>query len=109
VNAHVEVVTNTSDRAARVFFEPWGLDCTLDPHQSLKLIFNCANPQLTIERSDDEIAVYVETSCSVDVVQDDGVIYGSLPPFPGTPPGLSVKGFINGLFGGPGEPRGKAT
>lgn len=99
----VEVLTNPNDLPVTVWFEPWGMPHLLPQQQSLRLLaVGDEAGKMEIERREGEIVVYgwpgarLRTYCDGHLVADLDV-----PP-PRPPPGLSMRAFIRGLFGGAG-------
>ena len=102
-------ITNKSDGPLTVWLEPWAQDYALAPGQKLEVI-GSSTQDGCFEVSDhgNKVGIYCWAGSSVKVFRD-GILEDDWPvcfdkPMPS---GGSLKDFIEGFFGGPGEPGGR--
>lgn len=72
------------------------------PGASVELVFHGGEGALEVERREtDHLVVYGWPGCTIVALEDGQQVYSTAGnAVPGTPEGVSVRGFIKAMFGG---------
>ena len=98
-------IANAEARPIEVYFEPWGMMHPLAPGASFRVsAASEVEGALEVVAEPGRVAVYAWPGCTIRVHRDGGLVEDFSIPVPGLPPGMSSRGFVDMMFGGPGEP-----
>jgi hypothetical protein len=101
-------IQNNSDAPLVVWLEPWASEYVLAPGQSLVAIgISEKEGQFDVAEYSGKIGIYIWPGSSVQIFQDGKLIDDFPLLFDDIPPsGMTLRGFIEEFFGGPGETGG---
>lgn len=100
-------ITNSAKESLTVWIEPWGQDLQVPPGQNLEVVAqSLSEGRLEIADVDEGIAVYAWPGATIQAFCQGERIYDANTTFPAEalPAGMSTRGFIEFMFGGPGGP-----
>lgn len=101
----VQVVTNPGSTPLQVWFEPWGMPHLLSPGEEFRVVGISPQPgRMEVVEVDGSVAVYGWNGSTLQVYNGDELVDDFSLVFPELPPGMSSRGFIEFMFGGPGGP-----
>ncbi|GDX97078.1 hypothetical protein LBMAG47_27430 [Planctomycetia bacterium] len=106
----VKVVSNPGSNSLEVWFEPWGMSHSLLAGESFRVVGRSDQPgELEVVAADGAVAVYAWPGSTVMVYKGDTLVDDFNIVFPELPPGMSARGFVEFMFGGPGGPGHQST
>jgi len=100
-----EVVNNPGAEPLELWCEPWAESIRVAPGRRLTIVGKSPREgRFEVERTESGVVIYAWPG-STAVVYDEGTVVRTFPtPVPDIPAGMSMKGFVGSLFGGPGQP-----
>ena len=102
-----QVVTNPGPAPLQVWFEPWGMPHPLSPGESFRVVGRSPQPgRMEVVAADGAVAVYGWPGSTLRVYNGGVPVDDFSIVFPELPPGMSPRGFVEFMFGGPGGPGG---
>ena len=104
------LLSNDSEQPLTVWFEPWADELTIAPHSQFRLEARSEqHGDLEIDYLPHRIVVYGWAGSTLQIFNGSELVRDFDVPFPDLPLGMSVKAFIQLLFGDQPPPaEGKA-
>jgi hypothetical protein len=97
------IITNSSRAMIDVWFEPWGIVHRLPPGEAFLIAGKSdQDGMLEIVESEKSIAVYGWVGSTLAVYHGDTLVDEFNTVFPELPSGMTVRSFVEFLFGGAG-------
>ena len=96
----VEEIKNDSPRPIEVHLEPWGFVCSLLPTKTLRIVARSSTEgSLEVARDGNAVVVYAWPGATAQAFEGTALIQDCPIAVPDVPKGLSMRGFINLMFG----------
>ena len=105
-----QVVTNPGPGPLQVWFEPWGMPHSLAPGEAFRVVGRSTQTgRMEVVAADGFVAVYGWPGSTLRVYNCEVLVDDFSIVFPELPPGMSPRGFVEFMFGGPGGPGGQPS
>jgi hypothetical protein len=100
-----QVVPNPGPDPLEVWFEPWGMPHPLPPGEVFRVVGRSPQPgRIEVVASDGSVAVYGWPGSTLRVYNGEVLVDDFSIVCPEPPPGMSTRGFVEFMYGGPGGP-----
>jgi hypothetical protein len=101
----VQVISNPGPTPIQVWFEPWGMPHPLPSGETFRVVGRSPQPgPMEVVNADGSVVVYGWPGSTLRVYNGEALVDDFNIVFPELPPGMSPRGFVEFMFGGPGGP-----